>query len=85
MASFLGALGPDAPPASRNRKARGRTPTLQPRVRNRKVPKEKQMTAQKRSSSVRLDLRSVHGSVTGSQSWGLRRDLRGKNLALNCE
>ena len=62
------------------------TPTLQPRLRKRKVPKEQQkMTAQKRSIRVRLDLWSVRGSVSGSQSWGLRRDLRGKTLAPNCE
>ena len=61
-------------------------PTLQPRLRKRKVPKEKEnMIAQKRSIRVRLDLWSVHGSVSGSQSWGLRRDLRGKTLAPICE
>lgn len=61
-------------------------PTLQPRLRKRKVPKEKQkMTAQKRSIRVRLDLWSMHGSGSGSQSWGLRRDPRGRNLGPNCQ
>lgn len=53
--------------------------------RRKALKKEQKMTAQKRSMRVKLDLCSLQSSVSGSQSWGSRRDIRGKDLALSCE
>lgn len=72
----------------RKRESRERTSHSATRLRlgRRKAPKKEQkMTAQKRSMRVKLDLCSLQSSVSGSQSWGSGRDIRGKDLALSCE
>lgn len=72
MVSSTGALGPDAPPAGGNRKTGERTSysTTRQTEKEKRLLREKQITAQKRIMRVRLDL------VSGSQSWVMKKKPR---------